>query len=86
MFVFASAILYLLADWRDRRRPQDEREHLIKLKAGTVVQNLSVAMLVGATGYYLHDPGVDAIYCIVAIAGSLIYGNLVGTWWYRRQL
>ena len=85
-FVFASALLYVLADWRDRRRLQDEREQLIKLKAGTVVQNLSVAVVVCATVYYMHNPRVDAIYLIVAVAGSLIYGNLLGSWWYRRRL
>lgn len=77
--------IYFVFDHFEGRRPQDEREELIQLRAQTLVQKLTLgALSLGALWVFLQ-PAVAAVYPLMLAVCAHMAGDIVARLYYRRR-
>ncbi len=83
--VIGTIIIYFIFNYFDEKAIKDEREELIRLKTFELMQKLTMAVLVVIAMLLIFLPSMAAIYPVLAVVASCMYGEIFGKIYYRRK-
>ncbi|MGE0634121.1 MAG: hypothetical protein AB7O96_17025 [Pseudobdellovibrionaceae bacterium] len=84
--VIVTVAIYFIFDHFEGKQIQDERENLIRLKTFELMQKLTLWVLSACAVFLIFNPDVPAIYPVMALVASCMYGEIFGRIYYRKKL
>jgi hypothetical protein len=80
-----SVVIYFIFEHFDKKTLKDEREELIRLKTFELMQKLNLWALTAMACLFFWDPGMSAIFPLMALVLTSLYGEIFGKLYYRRK-
>ena len=86
VFAWISVALSFVYDHFEKKRVQDEREELIRLKTAAVGQKLQLAVILLCSAALSWEPTLSPIVPLMALIGSTVYGEILASNYFRRKI
>jgi hypothetical protein len=83
--VLGSVAIYFIFEYFDGRVMKDEREELIRLKTFELMQRLTAWTLIAIAIILVFLPAIPAIYPVMALVLSAMYGEIFGKLYFRKK-
>ncbi len=83
--VLVSVVIYFIFEHFDKQMKKDEREELIRLKTFELLQKLNLWALTILACWFFYDPGMSAIFPLMALVLTSLYGEIAGKIYFRRK-
>lgn len=80
-----SVAIYFIYEHFDSKAVKDEREELIRLKTFELMQKLTMATLTLIAIALIFYPQIAAIYPVMALVLSCMYGEIFGKIYFRKK-
>lgn len=85
-FIFASVIIYFIFDFLDKKKIQDEREELIRLKTYSLVHKTVLATISFLSLCYLLYPTMPAFVPLIFTVIASMYAEIFAKFYFRAKL
>jgi len=80
-----SVVIYFVFEYFDKKTLKDEREELIRLKTFELMQKLNLWALTAMAGVFFFYPEISAIFPLMALVLTSLYGEIFGKIYFRKK-